>query len=143
MHHPQSPRLGLVLSAATLMLIGCGEPPEPAQVSFNGDVQPILQTHCVDCHTPAEAGDADADAGKGYRQSGLSMASYEALMDGTLNDGVRAPVVIPGSAINSVLIQLVEGRADPSLQMPHGDSKLADSEIATLRAWVEQGAPDN
>ena len=39
---------------------------------------------------------------------------------------------------------LVEGRADPSLKMPHGDAKpLEPTEIATIRQWVEQGAKNN
>jgi hypothetical protein len=54
------------------------------------------------------------------------------------------PVVLPGDPLTSVLVMLVEGRADPALKMPHGDSKPLDpKEIATIRQWVEQGAKNN
>jgi hypothetical protein len=39
---------------------------------------------------------------------------------------------------------LIEGRADPSLKMPHGDaSPLDPTETETIRRWVEQGAKNN
>jgi len=53
-------------------------------------------------------------------------------------------VIIPGDPLTSVLVMLIEGRADPSLKMPHGDAKPLDPrEIATIRQWVEQGARNN
>ena len=53
------------------------------------------------------------------------------------------PVVLAGDADSSVLVQLIEGRADPSLKMPHGDEPLYQGEIETIRLWVSQGAADN
>jgi hypothetical protein len=38
---------------------------------------------------------------------------------------------------------LIEGRADPSINMPHGDAPLPDGAKQTIRAWVEQGAKNN
>jgi hypothetical protein len=38
---------------------------------------------------------------------------------------------------------LVEGRADPSIRMPHGGDKLNDREIEILRVWVQEGAKNN
>jgi len=52
-------------------------------------------------------------------------------------------VVLAGDADSSVLVQLIEGRADPSLKMPHGDEPLYHGEIETIRLWVSQGAADN
>ena len=44
----------------------------------------------------------------------------------------------------SVLVMLIDGRADPSLEMPHGDAKPLDAaEIETIRRWVEQGAKND
>jgi hypothetical protein len=76
----------------------------------------------------------------GYEASGLALASYADLMEGTR----YGPVVVPGDSLNSVLIMLVEGRADPSITMPHGDARPPTfGEIETLKTWVEQGAADN
>lgn len=118
-----------VLILATGLVAGCdrAEPP----VSFSADVQPILQARCVDCHEPGEPG---------YEASELRLASYADLMKGTR----FGPVVVPGDSLNSALIILVEGRADPSITMPHGEARPPTSvEIETLKAWVDQGAPDN
>ena len=119
---------GLALASLTLAttLVGCGE----RTVSYSAQVQPILEQHCMECHQPGETG---------YEESGLEMTSYASLMQGTR----FGPIIEPGDVMNSVLIQLIEGRAHPSITMPHGRNPLPDSEIAVLRAWVEQGALDN
>ena len=126
-------RLGIaVISvvAAASILAGCGRQEAP-QVSFKADVMPILERHCMECH--------DA-VGGGTAASGFSVVSYNGVMQGTQ----YGPVVLPGEPDASVLIQLVEGRADPSITMPHGDrEKLYAAEKETLRTWVSQGAEDN
>ena len=101
------------------------------QVSFQRDVQPILNEKCIECHSPPQ--------GKGYLQIGLSMVSYEALMQGT----VYGPVIVAGDSRHSILNMLVEGRADPSMRMPHGRKALDREEIEILRLWVEHGALNN
>lgn len=101
------------------------------QVSFQGDVQPILNDKCIECHIPPQ--------GKGYLETGLSMASYEDLMQGT----VYGPVIVAGDSRHSILNMLVEGRVDPSLCMPHGRQALGSEEIEILRLWVEHGALNN
>jgi uncharacterized membrane protein len=115
---------GLALAAATT--VGCAE----RTVSYSAQVQPIIEKRCVECHAPGQ---------RGYEESGLEMTNYASLMKGTR----FGPIVEPGDAMNSVLIQLIEGRAHPSIAMPHGRNPLPDSEIAVLRKWVEQGASEN
>jgi hypothetical protein len=100
-------------------------------VSYSHDVVPILDKHCKACHVPGEAG---------YVVSGFELGSYESLMKGTQ----YGPVVLPGDALTSVLVMLIEGRVDPSLKMPHGGgTTLSEAEILTVRRWVEQGARNN
>ena len=43
------------------------------------------------------------------------------------------------------LNRLIEGRpgVDPSIQMPHGKTKLTEAELTTIRKWVDQGAKNN
>lgn len=121
-------RTGLcgAMLASLFMLGACA----PRDVSFSADVQPILKKYCLDCHVPG---------GPGYDASGFDMSSHESLMEG----GKYGAFVIPGDPFGSNLMVLVEGRADPSIRMPHGREKLSESEIELLRTWVQQGAKNN
>ncbi|MFO1127622.1 MAG: c-type cytochrome domain-containing protein [Rhodospirillales bacterium] len=100
------------------------------QVSYKLDVQPILLSRCGECHMPG---------GEGYRASGLDVSTYAGLMRGTKH----GPVVIAGDPLRSNLIVLIEGRADPSLRMPHSGPPLLKPQIQIIRDWVKQGAKDN
>jgi hypothetical protein len=102
----------------------------PRDISYSADVRPILEKYCLDCHVPG---------GAGHAASGFDMSSYESLMKG----GNFGPFVIPGDPLTSTLNMLVEGRADPSIRMPHGRGALTEDEIETLRVWVQQGARNN
>jgi len=123
-------KLFFLLSSLVLVALGGCERAGP-NVSFSTDVHPILEKYCLDCHM----------AGKpGYEASGLDMESYGVLMKGTR----FGPVVIAGDRLNSALTMLIEGRADPSIKMPHGDRpgpNAADIEI--IGRWVDQGAMNN
>lgn len=126
-------RTRLVTSAAApcaaLLLAACQ--PQPKEISYAHDVAPILEKHCKSCHVPGQAG---------YVVSGFELQSYDTLMKGTQ----YGPVVLPGDPLTSVLVMLIEGRADPSLKMPHGEAEPLDpDDIATIRQWVEQGAKNN
>jgi hypothetical protein len=125
-------RLPILLATAATMgavtLGGCAKP-EP-QMSFARDVQPLLMERCGSCHAPGQVG---------YEASGLSVENYDVLMKGTK----YGPVVIPGDPLSSTLTMLVEGRADPSIRMPHGDTALPAPEQKILRDWVAQGAKNN
>lgn len=117
-----------VAASGVMALVACSKA-EP-EVSFAKDVQPVLDARCSSCHMPGTPG---------YEASGLSTASYDALMKGTK----FGAVVIPGDALSSTLTMLVEGRADPSIRMPHGGAELPQAEQKTLRDWVTQGAKNN
>jgi hypothetical protein len=124
---------GLVAATTVIAVLAACHPTPPgaAAVSFRSDVAPIIEKHCVGCHIPGKPG---------TEASGFVVDSYAALMKGTK----FGPVVLPGDPVSSTLIRLVEGRADPSINMPHGQGdKLSATEIATLRAWVQQGAKND
>ena len=116
---------GLV-ATALLLVVACG----PRQVGFKADVEPIIKQYCLECH---------ASGGQGTLASGLDMSGYDALMKGTR----YGSIVKPGDSLSSVLIMLVEGRANPAIKMPHGKAELPKDKIAILRAWVDQGAKNN
>jgi hypothetical protein len=111
---------------AIVLLAACGQ----KQISFKADVQPILAQYCNECH---------AAGGEGQQKSGLTTSSYEGLMQGTR----FGAVVKPGDTLTSALIMLVEGRADPSIKMPHGKASLPQDKIEVLKQWVAQGAKNN
>lgn len=126
----------LLASALVLglgLLVGCsGERPDK-KISFQKDVFPIIKAKCLECHVVPD--------GKGYKQSGLALSTYQDLMKGTKN----GPVIVPKQSLNSSFNRLIEGRpgVDPSIQMPHGGVKLPDADLLTIRKWVDQGAENN
>jgi len=115
-----------LLVSSALLLAACGE----KEISYKADIQPILKQYCVECH---------AEGGKGYEKSGLLLTSYEGVMKGTR----FGSIIKPGDALSSTLIMLVEGRADPSIKMPHGKESLPKEKIELLKQWVKQGAKNN
>ena len=116
------------ICALPLVMTACGG--EPA-VSFSQDVQPIISQHCVRCH---EAG------GVGEVTSGFNLATYDGVMKGTS----AGPMVIAGDVEGSNMLVLMEGRADPSISMPHGQNgPVPKQDIQTIRTWIAQGAKNN
>jgi hypothetical protein len=111
-------------------LTGCKGDQQPP-VSFNNDIYPILQAHCLECHNKE---------GEGFKASGFSMESYEDFLKGTR----FGPVIKPGDSLSSTLVVLIEGKADPTINMPHGDRQpLAKEQIDTIKKWIDQGALNN
>ena len=100
-----------------------------AKVSFNWEVRPILSEHCFSCHG------FDAK----HRKADLRLDTREgALAD---NDGVRA--IIPGDPAKSELWKrLLSQDAEEVMPPPEAHKpKLTAKQLATLRTWIEEGAP--
>ena len=112
-----------------LCIVGCATTP---QISYQQDVHPIFVDMCIACHTPP--------LGEGYKQSGLDMKSYEALMEGS----IYGPAIVPGNSRTSPLIILIEDRAgNLARAMKNMHKPITDHEIEVLNLWVEQGARNN
>jgi hypothetical protein len=94
-------------------------------VDYNRDVHPILATRCFVCHS----GDK--------RSGGLSLATYEDVLQG----GRSGAAITPNDAKSSLLMLRVTGENAP--RMPMGGTPLAPEEVATLRAWIDEGARRN
>ena len=95
---------------------------EGATVSFANDVLPIIESRCVNCH------------GGDRTQEGLDLKTHAALMAGSDN----GPVVAPGDAANSLLVELVANQ-----KMPKRGPKLTPPQVQLITEWVNQGALDN
>jgi len=111
-----------------LTIAACtGEP----TVSYSQHVKPILDQNCLSCHQVGKEGEV---------ASGFNMTTYDGLMKGAQ----FGPMVIAGDVEGSNMLVLMEGRADPSISMPHGQQKPVSAEdINTVRLWIKQGAKNN
>jgi hypothetical protein len=120
---------------------------EPAAPSFANAVQPILTRRCTQgaCHDPAFlAQGLDLSAGAAY----ASLVGRKAT---TL--GVKLSLVAPRKIAQSFVARKILGqRLKPSwgAMMPQGcpgfppqGGCLEDSELYTLLAWIQSGAPNN
>ncbi len=97
-------------------------PAGPARVDFERHVRPILAASCLECHSQDK------------RKGGLSLATYEDILEG----GKDGAVVRPGNGANSLLIHRITGEIEP--QMPKDELALSDGETATIRRWIDEGA---
>lgn len=95
---------------------------ESASVSFEADVRPIIDAKCIRCH------------GVQSTREGLDMLNYTNLMNGSRN----GPVIVPGNAEESLLVQLVSQG-----EMPSRGQKVTPEELQLIIEWVNQGALNN
>ena len=92
-------------------------------VSFARDVQPIIAANCYLCHSKANA----FSSGQSY------------VLEGYSNDSLY---VSPGAG------DILYGNiSDPNIQdkghMPKNAASLSPCEIATIKAWIDQGYKNN
>jgi hypothetical protein len=91
---------------------------------FESKVRPILVNRCGQCH------------GEKKQRAGLQLTTRASALKG----GDGGPILVPGDAARSRLIQAVRRNGD--LKMPPDDKdKLSSAEIDVLVRWVAQGAP--
>ncbi len=96
---------------------------EEGTVDFVRDVRPIFAKSCYSCH--------GAEKQKsGYR---LDARAY------ALKGGEIGRSIVPGDSAHSPLIQYVAG-THPEITMPPKGERLTTAQVATLRAWIDQGA---
>jgi WD40 repeat protein len=97
------------------------------KVSYYHDVRPILQANCQGCHQPAKS------------KGGYVMTDFSRLLAGGDTEGTA---IVPKHAEKSSILKMITPQ-DGEVRMPKGKTPLLDSEIATLKAWIEQGAQDD
>jgi mono/diheme cytochrome c family protein len=118
---------GLTL-ALGLVLGGANESAAAPPVDFLRDVMPVLQKHCLSCHGPTK------------QKSGLRLDRKAAALKGGSGHG---PAIVAGKSAESPLVRFAAGLDDELVMPPNDDNvrTLSDAEVATLRAWVDAGAP--
>jgi hypothetical protein len=72
-------------------------------------------------------------------------SAYASLVNVASSGKPGATRVIPGNPSGSYLIQKLEGAPDiVGLRMPrNGPPYLTDAQIALIRQWIQNGAPNN
>lgn len=104
---------GLLLSAA-----------DAAAVSFESEVQPIFEKHCVECHGPKK------------QKSEFRLDDREVALHGGES---HAPNIVPGKPAESPLLKFVT-TADRDTRMPPKGERLSTAEVDTLKRWIAEGA---
>ena len=114
------------ISAAILSAILLTTSVAPAQekVTFNKDIRPILSDKCFFCHGPDSA----------KREADLRLDVRDVAIE-------KGAINLDDVAASELILRVLS--VDPDQQMPPASAKLGrltDLEIATLQAWIEQGA---
>lgn len=141
--------LPVITTALCLFLVSCSsggstgpEEPDPQDpppeeepnrpVSFSEDIQPIFSGNCTSsgCH--------DANT----QQSGVNLTSYDAALASTGNQ-YGEKVINPGNPDESPLVDKIEANPQFGSRMPENSSALSQANIDSIRAWIEDGAPNN
>ena len=113
-----------VVTLTCCLSIFCGAVRAAEPVDFARDVQPLLAKHCLTCH-----GAVKPRGGLRLDNSAMAMAG-----------GNTGKVIVPGQAEKSLLLRAVAG-LEPDLRMPPKEKqRLSETEVATLRTWIDQGA---
>ena len=113
------------------MVAASGKPQKRTEpVDFAREVAPLLSRSCFGCHSGGEP------------KSGLVVTSRQALLDGGESG---QPALRPGQSAESPLAEFIAGRREdmemPPLRARKKYPALSELELATIRAWIEQGAP--
>jgi hypothetical protein len=109
------------LAASLAVLAGplyAGAPTATPTVTFSKDVEPVLQKHCQACHRPGEA-------------APFSLLTYQQ---------ARPWAKAMKEAV--VLKKMPPWYADPHYGKFSNDRSLSQSEVDTLVAWADTGAPE-
>src|SRR6266550_1925271 len=94
------------------------------KVTYQDHVLPIFRNTCLNCHNPDK------------KKGGLDLSNYAAMSAG----GGSGKAVEPGDPDSSKLFKAVTWAEEPNMP-PKGD-KLADKDLAIIKAWIAGGAPE-
>lgn len=120
--------LSLLTVAAAAEDFDAGKLPPAARgpVDFTRQVQPLLDNHCLKCHSEERP------------KSHFRLTSREAALQG----GENGVDIIPGNSARSPLIYYV-ARLVADMEMPPEGrgTPLTPKEVGLLRAWIDEGLP--
>jgi hypothetical protein len=116
--------VAVAIPVAALALAAASGDDGPRPVSYSRDVQPIFDRSCTSCH-PVAYPYLDLRSGHSY------------------DDLVRVP-----AATNPAFARVLPGRPELSYLLTHPPDPsnaglLRDDELALLRRWIAEGAPES
>jgi hypothetical protein len=92
-------------------------------IDFDRDIRSILSRRCYACHGPSK------------QKGGLRLDLKSTAMKG----GNSGAVIVPGKSVESLIVQLTSGAEEDRVMPPKGE-RLSSQQVATLKAWIDQGA---
>lgn len=90
---------------------------------FEGDIRPLLQEHCIECH------------GAKKNKADLRLDAKIHAFKG----GETGPSIVAGKSDDSLLFQRITS-ADEDERMPPKGKVLTPAQIAKIKAWIDTGA---
>src|SRR5580765_4193768 len=115
-------RVASLAVAALLLALSVEAQERPARaVSFAKEVLPILKAGCGKCHSGGSA------------KAKLDLSTYAGIKKG----GSGGPAVVEGDPEKSPLVTSVSGDKP---EMPKKAAPLTKAQVATISAWVKEGA---
>lgn len=124
------PALLFPLCISTLLaLVLAASGAVPDKPGYNRDIRPILSNNCFYCHGPDEK----------KREAKLRLD----VRDNALAEHDSGHAIVPGKPDESELLKRILSHDKDEVMPPPKAKKppLTEEQIATLRRWIEQGAP--
>jgi mono/diheme cytochrome c family protein len=100
---------------------GSGSSDTGSAISFEKQIQPILEKNCSGCHNSSND------------KSGLVLETVESILQG---GNLNGPAILVRKSSESPVIQYLRGEKTP--RMPFGGSPLPEQEIALIARWIDQ-----
>jgi len=107
--------------------ISIAEVTHEGDVDFEKEILPILRRKCLACHNNTDA------------ESDLVLETPQAILKG----GSEGPSVVPGKALESLLLKAAANQAEPFMPPADNDvgaKPLTPEELGLLKLWIDQGA---
>src|SRR5260221_9177346 len=122
------PTTFLFLSAFCAMALLASPARAADKVDFNREIRPLLSSKCFQCHGP------DEKARKSKLRLDLQEFATKPAKSGEI-------AIVPGKPDQSELVKRISTHDEVDVMPPPKTSApLTARQIATLRAWIEQGA---
>jgi hypothetical protein len=141
--------MAVLMAAVSLAAAGCDEalsdlagPTPNLQPTFSSIQREIFQNGdasgrvpCTQCHNPG---------GSVFNGLDLTGDPYSRLVGAASRQKPDTTRVVAGDPDNSYLIHKLEGRQGiVGVQMPRVGAPLTQGQIAIIRRWIAEGAPNN
>ncbi|MEO8497759.1 MAG: c-type cytochrome domain-containing protein, partial [Planctomycetota bacterium] len=107
--------------------IAIAEVTHEGDVDFEKEILPILRRKCLACHNNTDA------------ESDLVLETPQTILKG----GSDGPSVVPGKALESLLLKAAAKQAEPFMPPADNDvgaKPLTPEELGLLKLWIDQGA---